>query len=539
MDRVVDQNFRNMNRKHFPDLGRLLGLSAGETERAFCQESPLFSNGLFSLDDDGDVSASDPLKKMVGQPRRAGLAIKSLVLEKKTAATLTRADFDYINITHEKHYDHMVELLRKALKKGDKGINILFYGPPGTGKTELAKTLAATIKADLYSVSETSAEGNRLDDFKMARSLVAGDPKAMLLVDEAEDIFNSPFPSKLFLNRMLEKNETPVIWIANKVRSFDERHLRRFSYALELKTPPVPVRARIWRNELARKKIKMTEKEIGRLAKNYELPPSFAVSAIRAAKLTGDKGAIERTLNSLDYAITGRLKVIREENKADFNPALMNTNKNLSVVTEEVLNRGSLRFSLCLYGAPGTGKSEYARYLAERMGLEVLHKRASDILSMWVGEAEKNIAAAFQEAWTQKKFLIFDEADSLLQDRKLAHRSWEISQVNEMLNWMECHPYPFACTTNRMDSLDEACLRRLTYKVKYDFLTRDQARLAFSHFFGQDFEVKLDALTPGDFAVVARQAEILGLSDPAQLAALLAQEQEAKGVKSAGVGFLS
>ena len=48
---------------------------------------------------------------------------------------------------------------------------------------------------------------------------------------------------------------------------------------------------------------------------------------------------------------------------------------------------------------------------------------------------------------------IFDEADSFLQDRSRAMRSWEISSVNEMLTWMENHPYPFVCTTNLMETL--------------------------------------------------------------------------------------
>jgi len=545
VDRVVDgDTSRYVNRKKLPALSRILGLSAGETERVFSPGSPLFIKGLFFLDNEGDVIISAPLKKMVNSPRRAGRDIKSLVLEKKTAATLSRADFEHL----AQDYDYLVRLLSQGLKEGARGLNILLYGPPGTGKTELAKSLAAEAGADLYPVSETSTENSpsaRLAELQMARTLVAGDPGAMLLMDEAEDVFDDSSSrreeknSKLFLNRMLEKNETPVIWISNRIRPFDPAYLRRFSYALEVKTPPVQARARIWRKELARKKIKLADKEIGRLAKNYELPPSYAVSAIQAAKLVRDKGAIERTLESLEYAVTGRPKLILEENKADFNPALLNTDTDLAKLTERVL-RGRLNgFSLCLFGAPGTGKSEYARHLAERMGLEVLHKRASDLLSKWVGESEKNIAAAFREARTEKNFLIFDEADSLLRDRGQADHSWEVTQVNEMLTWMESHPYPFACTTNLMDQLDQASLRRFTFKVKYDYLTRDQARLAFRHFFGQDFEVKLEALTPGDFVVAANKAKILGLTEPAELVELLAREQEAKGVKSAGIGFIS
>ena len=556
MGRVLDSRryYRDFTRQHFQGLGRFLGRPAGEVERAFRRESPLIINGLFSLNDEGELSASEPLKKMINQPRQAGRDLKSLVLEKKTKAGLTRAHFDHL----AEGFEHLAQLLARGLQERERGLNVLLYGPSGTGKTELAKTLAAEIKADLYPVSETSTENRRsarLAELQMARTLVAGDSQAMLLVDEAEDVFGGQSQasglfgffnlepprdtdgSKLFFNRMLEKNETPVIWITNNIKCLDPAYLRRFSYALEVKTPPAQARARIWRDELARRKVKMTEKEIDRLARNYELPPSYAVSAIRAAKLLRDNGAIERTLDSLDYAVTRKPRPNRAGEKADFNPALLNTDTDLSKLTEQVLNGRELNFSLCLFGAPGTGKSEYVRHLAGRMGLEVLHKRTSDLLSCWVGGSEKNIAAAFQEARAEKKFLIFDEADSLLQDRGQAFRSWEVTQVNEMLTCMESHPYPFACTTNLMDRLDKASLRRFTFKVKYDYLTREQARLAFGHFFGQDHDVKLDALTPGDFAVVARKAAIMGLTDPAKLAEMLAQEQEAKGIKSTVMGF--
>ena len=83
--------------------------------------------------------------------------------------------------------------------------------------------------------------------------------------------------------------------------------------------------------------------------------------------------------------------------------------------------------------------------------MKVLHKRASDLISKWVGESEQNIAAAFAEARWKKMLLVIDEADSFLQDRRHAHRSWEVTQVNEMLTQMESHPLPFVCTTNLMD----------------------------------------------------------------------------------------
>ena len=74
--------------------------------------------------------------------------------------------------------------------------------------------------------------------------------------------------------------------------------------------------------------------------------------------------------------------------------------------------------------------------------------------------------------------LIFDEADSLLADRRGAECSWEVSQVNEMLTWMESHPLPFVCPTNFAENLDPATQRRFTFRIRFDFLSADQLTLA-------------------------------------------------------------
>ena len=175
------------------------------------------------------------------------------------------------------------------------------------------------------------------------------------------------------------------------------------------------------------------------------------------------------------------------------------------------------------------------------MGLEVLQKRASDLLAPFVGETEANIAAAFAEARASGAFLIFDEADSLLGDRSGAVRSWEISQVNEMLTWMEQHPLPFACTTNLPDQLDPASLRRFLVKLRFSWLTTAQARSAFRQFFGVVPPPELDALrtlTPADFALVRRRLSLTGQEcDQEVLLRLLAAESEGRRDARPPIGF--
>ena len=115
--------------------------------------------------------------------------------------------------------------------------------------------------------------------------------------------------------------------------------------------------------------------------------------------------------------------------------------------------------------------------------------------------------------------LIFDEADPLLlSDRREASHSWEVTQVNEMLTWMESHPLPFVCTTNLGDRLDHAALRRFTLKLRFDSLGAVQAARAFRHFFAAEPPRAVpDGLTPGDFATVRRKLALYGDASPGQL----------------------
>jgi len=175
------------------------------------------------------------------------------------------------------------------------------------------------------------------------------------------------------------------------------------------------------------------------------------------------------------------------------------------------------------------------------MEMEVRLRRASDLLSMFVGGTEANIARAFAQAQAAGELLIFDEADSFLQDRRGAYRSWEVTAVNEMLTWMESHPLPFACTTNLMDAVDLAAMRRFTFKLRFEHLDPPRVRAAFERFFGVDWPqvVPLPAqLAPGDFAVVAQRARIEGVDDQVKLANMLVEECRHKPGRSRGMGFL-
>ena len=547
-----------------PTLSALLGVSANAILDRLRADAPLVRSGLVCIDsDDGDLTLVNRLHRLATIPGGPALDVNRLLLGETSPSELEWPDFDHLG--HER--DHVKRLLGGALETGAPGVNVLLYGPPGTGKTEFCKVLAGRLGVDIHSVGESDEDGaeptrhERLQELRLAQRLIARGRRSLLLFDEMEDLLSDPYPglgifggllspgprgfraggeSKVFMNRLLEGTPAPTLWTINDARTVDPAVLRRMMFALELRLPPPGVRARVWTRQLARHGIEAGPDDAFSLAREFEATPGVAAGATAAARLGGgDLAAVRRGVRSLSRVLS--CEKPPQETPARYDPALIRADTDPVRLADRLASSGERRFSLCLQGPPGTGKSAFVRYLAERLGLEVVQKRASDLMSKWVGGTEQLIAAAFAEARDSGAFLVFDEADSLLSDRRFAERNWEVSQVNEMLTWMESHPAPFACTTNFGTHLDPATLRRFVFKVMLDYLAPEQARAAFQGYFGLEPPAgvaALTALTPGDFAVVRKQAEVLDcLGEPEALAAMLRAECDAKPDCPRPIGF--
>ena len=547
---------RAMNVRN-PSLPTLLDMSANTLRRRLAPSAPLIRSGLVQVEDDQDVSCAGRLHRLISEvDDRAD--VRELLLGDTRETELEWSDFDHLG----QGRDDVERLLRGALDRRARGVNILVHGPPGTGKTEFCRVLARRIGVDLFSVGEADESGDepsrreRLGELRLAQSLLGEDPGAVLLFDEMEDLLaDGGFgtfwgglverrgrggASKVFMNRLLEETPAPTLWTTNIAGTINPAILRRMMFALEMRQPPPRIRARIWSRQLARHGIHASAEDASALAHEFDATPGVAAGATAAADLAdGDFDTVRRGIRSLSRV----LGCERPEKRSaiGFDPALIEADLDVEALAARLEAGGQRRFSLCLQGPPGSGKSAYVRHLADRIGLEVMHKRTSDLLSMWVGGTERRIADAFAEARDDQAFLVFDEADSLLADRRGAHRNWEVSQVNEMLTWMESHPLPFACTTNFGDNLDAAALRRFVFKVTLGYLRPAAAGMAFRSFFDLEAPVGLSSLaglTPGDFEVVRRKAGVLGeLSDSDALTAMLRAECEAKPEYRLAIGF--
>jgi len=554
-----------LHRLHGPAaaVAALLGIDRREARRRIAADGPLIESGLICLSEDGCsvglagpsgyLQLARPLRKVMHCSYASREEWVAALIGEPLATPLAWEDFDHLGPVREL----AAKMMAGAGKNGASGINLLLHGPVGTGKTEFAKTLAGHVGMSIWSIGETDDQGGeptrgeRLAALKLAQRLLAKRADALVLLDEAEDVLASEMPffgpivgrsrdrSKVYLNRMIEQNPVPIVWTCNDVAVIDPAVLRRMTLAVEVRTPGRSARARIWNRVLDETGLKLGAEAVERLSSRYSAPPAVAANAARAAVLSGGgEAAVEEAMGGV-LQLLGNGPGVPDADASDFDPALVNCDGDLAGLTERLVRPGASRqWSLCLSGPPGTGKSQFARYLAARVGMEVMQQRASDLLSMWVGESEKQIATAFQTARARRAMLVIDEADSLLSDRREAVRSWEVTQVNEMLTWMESHPLPFVCTTNLMDRLDQASLRRFTLKLRFASLSPAQTTLAFERFFGIVAPRRFaDDLTPGDFATVRRKRDLLGVTDPSVLADWLDEEAEAKGTRVRRIGF--
>ena len=193
------------------------------------------------------------------------------------------------------------------------------------------------------------------------------------------------------------------------------------------------------------------------------------------------------------------------------------------------------RLNILLSGAPGSGKTAFVKFLAGEVGAPLRTLKASDLISRYSGETEKRIAEAFDEAKENGEILFLDEIDSFLQDRSRADKSWEVSQVNELLQQMEAFEGVMVGATNFADSLDRAVLRRFTYKLKLDYLTDEGKHIFFERYFKtpltEEERRRLNGianLTPGDFRTVRESLYYLSnrQTNAARLNALEAESKE-------------
>ncbi len=165
----------------------------------------------------------------------------------------------------------------------------------------------------------------------------------------------------------------------------------------------------------------------------------------------------------------------------------------------------------CLfYGSPGTGKTLTAALLGKHHSLPVYRVDLSRVVSKWIGETEKNLAALFDQAQNRNWILFFDEAEALFGKRTEASSANDRAanqQIAYLLQRLEDFPGLVILSTNVRSHMDEAFARRFQSAILFP-MPDAAARLRL---WRDMFETGRFALAPDvDFPTLAADHELAG-----------------------------
>jgi SpoVK/Ycf46/Vps4 family AAA+-type ATPase len=127
------------------------------------------------------------------------------------------------------------------------------------------------------------------------------------------------------------------------------------------------------------------------------------------------------------------------------------------------------------HGAAGTGKTLAAHVLAQALGRDILRVDLAQVVSKYIGETEKNLAALLDRAERTGSVLFLDEADALFGKRtdvKDAHDRYANVDIAYLLQRIEAYEGLVILATNVQDQNGEADAtddwrKRLRRKVRF------------------------------------------------------------------------
>ncbi len=477
----------------------------------------------------------------------------------------------YIETLYEEHHQPLTwchpsttcwltedtELVKRTVF-GSRGDHVLIEGPTGTGKTTGVRQLITSAGATVISIPAyhdyeydcwSSMRLKRI--FRAKKVLEHSTRKLVIVIDDAEPLLTAkntfaltgtPFNTGL-MNEVLKPGNVPFIWICESTRNIPKELIGNFTFSLKLTETTFRERVKIWNEALIPHPTVaavLCDADIERLSREFPVDAATIISAvdnIHRLDVQPDH-YLEALRRTLEAAINLRAPLGRPSHHPgprfplDINYLTADIDlRGLADVikTSQSQTSSPIGLNVLLSGPPGTGKSEFVRHLASVTGLELMSLTASELISPFQGQTEKNISAAFSKAEKSKSILMIDEVDSLLSPRGLATKRWQVSHVNELLCAMERHRGVFICATNREGFMDHAAARRFTFKARFDYLKPEASLAFFKATFAAlypggaipELTVKdisaiqsLTTLTPGDFAVVATRYILTGPEHP-------------------------
>ncbi|AEA63677.1 AAA family ATPase [Burkholderia gladioli] len=188
----------------------------------------------------------------------------------------------------------------------------------------------------------------------------------------------------------------------------------------------------------------------------------------------------------------------------------------------------SRNLSVLFHGPSGTGKTMAASIIANELNLGLFRIDLASIVSKYIGETEKQLAQLFDQAEAMNVVLFFDEAEGLFAkrtDTRDAHDRYANLQTGYLLQRIETYQGIVILSTNLLQNIDKAFLRRFRFIVEYPFPSEAQRLALWRNAFPAATPLGDDL----DFALLAERAPLSGgnINNIAIGAAFLAAAQGA------------
>ena len=429
----------------------------------------------------------------------------------------------------------------------EPGVNLLLYGDTSLEKRELLQAIVTGCGRTAWQVRRfEEAPHDVLPSLTYVafQVLTAKDDSALLVIERPSEVLHtapsqffralfgieiSPEDSLPFDQNLLKTNGVPAVWLSSNIASLPDDTVAQFVFHAPLKKADRSAQEQAIKQRL--EKLRLGKAAAAQILALEGVSNAQLESALKASRLIRPENksdrdqaivqAVRRSQRALSRDLADRCK----PSVTHYSLEYLNTAGRFS--PQQILKcfRRRAKGSVLLYGPPGTGKTQFTEHLAGELRMPLVSKSAAALLSKWLGDSEKNIAAAFEEAAAEDAILFFDEGDSFLRSRELAQHSWEVTQTNELLQRMERFEGIVIVATNLFRNLDAAALRRFTFKVEFRELDLGQRWKMFLSEAGltqaiatadagqkEKWEKRLlfmRHLTAGDFATVKRQSLVL------------------------------
>ena len=556
-------NIKNHDVESLPLLSVMLGCDYFDLQEILKTNKPLMDYGL--IEEHGIILSYRCFNAIKKQD------INEYFYEVLNEEDITQAiiELDSFKLEKEK-IQVMMDLL-----KSNKPVSILLYGAPGAGKTEFSKAICKACSKKPYIYDIRTELGDTKNSLKWVNFLLRIKKKdAVYIIDEADNLLHTKLTmgffsfggaSKSYVNSILDDTKSKSIWIVNYDDQIDESTKRRFTYSIKFPEMPKEMILNILKTKLNNFNLsKGILGEIIKVCERYHITGASIENTVKAIGSLNHKNEtqiitrISTLLEANSSLVFGnQSNSIRETVKESYDLSVLNTTYNPTSIVKMVESAIELGKSskdhnsgirILFYGLSGTGKTELARYIAEKIGKRILIKRLSDIFGEYVGENEQNIRNAFREAAAEDKILLFDEADSFFYDRTSANASWERNTVNEFLTQMEEFSGILICTTNLRNIMDPAIQRRFHLAVEFKALQEDGIEKLLNKFFSEnkfttsqiDKLTSYNTVTPGDFGALSSRVRFIPsdeISSDYIISELIKLQEEKSGQGSRRIGF--